>query len=117
MKAESTVMPVAPYEIEYDGEWAVITFFENVVPVAVEEDEAQKWEYDEYRLRIKNRDNLIATLDSHYADWVDFAKASENVVPEETDREKIARLEKEKAELDGVIGDMVQVLVDKGVIW
>ncbi len=30
---------------------------------------------------------------------------------------KIIRLEKEKAELQGVLDDLIQVLVDKGVAW
>ena len=117
MKAESTVMPVAPYEIEFDGELVDIIFFENVEPKEVAEDEVEKWEYDEYRLRIRNRDNLEAVLDNNYEAWLAAAKEKENEIPEETDKEKIVRLENENRELTGVIDDLIQILVDKGVVW
>lgn len=74
MKAESTVMPVAPYEIEYEEDLAKITFFENVQPKVVEEGEAEKYEYDMYRLELINRDNLIANLDSNLDAWIMTAK-------------------------------------------
>jgi len=74
VKAESTVMPVAPYEIEYEEDLAKITFFENVQPKVVEEGEAEKYEYDMYRLELINRDNLIANLDSNLDAWIMTAK-------------------------------------------
>lgn len=77
MKAESTVMPVSLYEIEYDGEIAKITFYENVQPKEVEEGESEKWAYDMYRLDLIDRDNLNANLDSNLAVWVQTAKDAE----------------------------------------
>ena len=35
----------------------------------------------------------------------------------ETQVQKISRLESEKQELEGVVSDLVQVLVDKGVVF
>ena len=45
MKSESTVMPVAPYELEIVGDEAVIKFYDNVTEKEpTEEGEAPKWE-------------------------------------------------------------------------
>lgn len=79
MKAESAIMPNAPYEIDYDGEMAKITFYEDVQRKEIEEGKAEKWEYDMYRLEIINRDNLIANLDSNLGAWMQTARDAEYV--------------------------------------
>lgn len=76
MRSESTVMPVAPYELEIDGDEAVIKFYENVTEKEpTEEDEATKWEWDEYELRVKVRPNLADAIKANLKTWADAAKA------------------------------------------
>jgi len=80
VKAESTVMPVAPYEIEYEDDMARITFFENVEWVETEdggEDEASKYRYDMYRLAVRNREDLIYGIENSIEAWVQMAKDTE----------------------------------------
>jgi hypothetical protein len=77
VRAESTVMPVAPYEVEFDGELAHVTFFDNVKQQDVEEDEAPRWTYDAYRLTVRNRGNLIESLDGNIDSWVQMARDAE----------------------------------------
>ena len=74
MKAESATMPVSPYEIEYDGELAKITFYENVQELETVEGESKKWEYDIYFLHVRNRDNLIAHIENNVDAWTQTAK-------------------------------------------
>lgn len=94
MKSESTVKPVALYEIELAGETARITFCENVTQKAVGEGEVEKWEYDTYCINVRNRDNLTASVDAKMAEWLQAAKDSEIVpvlVP--TEKERLASME------------------------
>jgi len=70
-------MPVAPYEIEYDGDIARVTFFENAEWVETEdseEDETHKCRYDMYQLAVRNRENLIDSLENNIEAWAQMAK-------------------------------------------
>ena len=76
MKSESTVMPVAPYELEIVGDEAVIKFYDNVTEKEpTEEGEAPKWEWDEYELRVKYRYNLADAIEANLEAWISAAKA------------------------------------------
>ena len=79
MKAESAVMPVAPYELTaLDNGFAEVEFFENVMKIpAAEKDEAPRFVYDYYRLKVKNRPGLIKDLDGGYGAWLQAAKDQE----------------------------------------
>lgn len=77
MKAESTVMPVSPYEIEYNGEIAIVTFYENVEDVRREDDEAQHYSYDFYTIEVRNRPSLINSIDNNIEGWMAVAKEAE----------------------------------------
>lgn len=120
MKAESNIKPLSPYEITYDtSDMIHIGFYEMDSIVEKETDEGDvKFEYNYYTLKVRNRPYLINSLDNNYAEWLQLAKDNElKVVFEETDREKVLRLEKDNKDLEGVIADLVQILADKGVVW
>jgi hypothetical protein len=93
LRAESTVKPVAPYELEFDGDWVDITFYQNIEQAEAEEGEAEKWQYDEYRLRVRNRHNLIASLNNSYDEWLAMAKAKEREMEPPTAEGRIDALE------------------------
>ncbi len=102
MKAESTIRPVAPFEIEINGEVATVIFYTNITKKeeVLEEGEPEKYTYDEYRLDITNRSNLSASIEQNYDAWLQIAIEKENEAEPETDKEKILRLEKENKQLD-----------------
>lgn len=101
MKAESTIRPVAPFEIEINGEVATVIFYTNITKKeeVLEEGEPEKYTYDEYRLDITNRSNLSAIIEQNYDAWLQIAIEKENEAEPETDKEKILRLEKENKQL------------------
>ena len=101
MKAESTTRPVAPFEIEINGEVATVIFYTNITKKeeVLEEGEPEKYTYDEYRLDITNRSNLSASIEQNYDAWLQIAIEKENEAEPETDKEKILRLEKENKQL------------------
>lgn len=74
MKAESTVMPVAPYEVTFDGEFAEVLLLENVIEVPGENDEPTKYVWDEYRIRVKNRAGLVEDIERGFDVWLQAAK-------------------------------------------
>lgn len=111
MKAESTVMPIAPYELTLKPDNKVnIEFFENVIEIEpAEEDEAVKYAYDYYRLDdIKGRPNLIESLESNYDNWVKKAKLKELVDSEVLNDDEIADLKIESK--------VIEILIELGVI-
>jgi len=74
--AEGASMP-PPYEIEHDGETAIVAFYTNAVQVDAVEDKAEKWEYDVYILRIRDRAGLSANIESNYEAWLQLARDAE----------------------------------------
>jgi len=70
-------MPTGAYEIEFDGDMAKITFYENVMEQAPEGDEPVEYVYDAYSINVRDRENLIATIDASTADWLKLAKETE----------------------------------------
>lgn len=95
MKAESTVMPMSPFEIVFIGETAEVTLIENVREIPGTEDEPTKWEWDEYRLRVRNRAGLIEDIESGFAIWLQTAKDLDYKTAADAVREKRNALLKE----------------------
>ena len=70
MKAESLQMPSKPYEINIIGSEAEITLLENVREEEETEETPRKWTWDEYRLRVKPRQNLADCVENNYTVWL-----------------------------------------------
>lgn len=77
MKAESNIMPVAPFEIEYSGEMCDIRFFENAQEITDNEG-TTKYIYDEYLLRVKNRQGIETDIEDGLSTWLQLAKDTEH---------------------------------------
>ena len=80
MKAESTIMPDAPYTLEdLGGDICALTFYENITEMPADPgvEDATKYQYDEYRLEVSNRDGLIANIESNQSAWLQAAKNAE----------------------------------------
>jgi len=90
-----------PFEIEVNNGIATVIFYTNVVKKdePIEEGDAVKYTYDEYRIDIPDRQNLHMIISQNYDAWLQMAIEKENEVKPETDKEKIARLEKENRQL------------------
>jgi len=98
MKAESTIRPASPFEIENNGEMSTVKLYANIQEKkeTTEQDEVvTKYIYDEYRLEVPARTNLEDNVKNNYNGWLELAIKKENEPKPETDKEKILRLEKE----------------------
>lgn len=76
MKAESNSPPIAPYEIEFRGDEAHITFYDNVTE-AEPDGEAPRYTFDTYIMTVRNRPTLIDSLDSNITAWIAAARDAE----------------------------------------
>lgn len=72
MKAENNIMPVAPFEIEYNGGMCEVRFFDNVREVTTEE--GIRYEYDEFLLKIRNRQGIERDIENNLGSWLQMAK-------------------------------------------
>ncbi len=102
MKAESTVRPQRLFEIERSGERARVIFFDNVEEFYVRDEddtESLRYRYDTFNIEVLDRSNLEESVLANLEEWKNAAIEKENEVPKETDKEKIARLEKENRQL------------------
>ena len=102
MKAESTVRPQGLFEIERSGERARVIFFDNVEEFYVRDEddtESLRYKYDTFNIEVLDRSNLEESVLANLEEWKNAAIEKENEVPKETDKEKIARLEKENRQL------------------
>lgn len=102
MKAESTVRPQRLFEIERSGERARVIFFDNVEEFYVrneDDTESLRYRYDTFNIEVLDRSNLEESVLANLEEWKNAAIEKENEVPKETDKEKIARLEKENRQL------------------
>ena len=102
MKAESTVRPQRLFEIERSGERARVIFFDNVEEFYVRDEddtESLRYRYDTFNIEVLDRSNLEESVLTNLEEWKNAAIEKENEVPKETDKEKIARLEKENKQL------------------
>lgn len=77
MKTESVTMPVSPYELEINGEYASALFYEDVEIIEGDDGET-KYRYNLYRIDgLKNRPSLIANIESNLEGWTNTAKELE----------------------------------------
>ena len=114
MKARSGMNPGLCAVDIIDG-MAHVSIFANVIEV--NEEEEQGFEYDHYLVIVPNRAGLAEEIEANHTKWVEYGAVNEGLPKPETDQEKISRLESEKQELEGVVSGLVQVLVDKGVVF
>ena len=78
MKTESVTMPVSSYEIEFEGEYVNVLFFENVESISTEPEDVQRYQYDLYRIEgLKNRPSLIDAIERGINGWLNMAKEKE----------------------------------------
>lgn len=77
MKAESNIMPSAPFEIIFDGDECEVTFFDDVIQISEADGESSKWEYSEYRIRIGNREGIVTQIENNFNAWLQLVKAQE----------------------------------------
>ncbi|MHB1153576.1 MAG: tail fiber assembly protein [Eubacteriales bacterium] len=75
MKAESNFAPVAPYELEFNGSEVDIVLYDNVFEEMSETGE--RYIYDTYRMKVRNRPSLIDDLDNNIDAWLRAAKDAE----------------------------------------
>jgi len=72
---------VVQFEIlPYEGDDVEVLFYENVETLPPTEDrevEAEKYSYDYYRLIIRNRQNLEATIETSFDAWLALVKEKE----------------------------------------
>ena len=88
MKVNSNILPV-PVKIENLGETSDIIITENVETTVLESETS--YQYDEYRINVVSRDNLLGSVTNDLNIWLDFAKQAKSIVPNDTER--IATLE------------------------
>lgn len=79
MKAESNVKPVSRFEIlPLGNDESEVLFYENIETLPpINEEEAEKYSYDYYRLIIRNRQNLKVAIVTSFDAWLALAKEKE----------------------------------------
>ena len=94
MKAESTVRPNLPFEIEQNADMATIIFYQNIEEKQEEPQEGDqiKYIYDEYRIDIPYRPNIEESINKNIQAWLQKAIEKENEPKPISDKEKIAIL-------------------------
>lgn len=78
MRTESDCKPSA-LAVEQHGESAEVIFRENITQETRERDGEPEtvYTYDEYRLTVPNRENLLKTVKATKAKWLEAAKSAE----------------------------------------
>ena len=101
MKAESTVRPSLPFEIEQNADMATVIFYENIEEKQEEKQEEDqiKYIYDEYRIDIPYRPNLEESINKNIQAWIHKAIEKENEPKPISDKEKIAILNEQNNQL------------------
>ena len=101
MKAESTVRPNSPFEIEQNADMATIIFYQNIEEKQEEsqEEDQIKYIYDEYRIDIPYRPNLEESINKNIQAWLQKAIEKENEPKPISDKEKIAILNEQNNQL------------------
>lgn len=104
MRAESTIKPSAPFDIEVNGDMATIRFYQNVElldPHPDEEEETtERWAYDEHCITVRNRPDLAQHVETNLEAWVQLAIAEEAKPKPEGESEKLVRLAREIDDLN-----------------
>lgn len=101
MKAESTVRPNSPFEIEQNADMATVIFYDNIEEKQEEKQEEDqiKYIYDEYRIDIPYRPNLGESINKNIQAWIQKAIEKENEPKPISDKEKIAILNEQNNQL------------------
>ncbi len=76
MKTASTVCPGA-FEISYSGDEAEIRLRENIICDESGTGEGTIWKYDEYVIRVRNREGLSESVAGAVDTWLSAAKQAE----------------------------------------
>lgn len=97
MKAESTVRPNSPFEIEQNADMATVIFYENIEKK--QEEDQIKYIYDEYRIDIPYRPNLEEYINKNIQAWLQKAIEKENEPKPISEKEKIAILNEQNNQL------------------
>ncbi len=101
MRVESGTAP-KPFEIRTVGDTVHIAFAENVETLPVDDDGNERYTFDAYTLETRASATVEQRISDNYEKWLAKAKAS---VPEP------------EPTAEEVLADLVEVLVDKGVIF
>ena len=101
MKAESTVRPNSPFEIEQNADMATVIFYQNIEEKQEEKQEEDqiKYTYDEYRIDIPYRPNIEESINKNIQAWLQKAIKKENEPKPISDKEKIAILNEQNNQL------------------
>lgn len=101
MKAESTVRPNSPFEIEQNADMATVIFYDNIEEKQEEKQEEDqiKYIYDEYRIDIPYRPNIEESINKNIQAWIQKAIEKENEPKPISDKEKIAILNEQNNQL------------------
>ena len=107
MKAESTVRPNSPFEIEQNADMATVIFYDNIEEKQEEKQEEDqiKYIYDEYRIDIPYRPNLEESINKNIQAWTQKAIEKENEPKPISDKEKIAILNEKNNQLGAQISE------------
>jgi hypothetical protein len=106
MISESNVKPNA-YEIIVIGDYAEVNFHTNITETENEDAEV-KYDFNHYRLKVKNNDNLSTRIENNYDSWL--AKAIEKEEAENTVEETVAeKIEELESALEILILDSLEV--------
>lgn len=100
MQVQSDIMPQSPFEIEGEGIFVDVLFYDNIIPKEGQEGE-QLYEYELYRIhKVRNRPGLSAAIESNYESWKDMAIAASvaNSYPMPGIEDRIAALEEMEIE-------------------
>lgn len=88
MKAESMQSPVDKYKITIiDNENAEVEFFDNILKKTKKEENSERvityYEYDYYRILLKNRTSLSEQIKNNYAQWLEYAISKDDSIEKE----------------------------------
>lgn len=67
------------------------------------------YQYDSYRLTVRNRPNLQTSVEANFADWLKTAKEQESAPKEQTIPERIGAVETTTGEIVTVLADIMEV--------
>lgn len=110
MRAESLQKPVANYEITFiDRDYVEVEFFNNIVEKQKQDEDntVTVYEFDHYRIKIRNRSNLIDQLNQNYEQWLQYAISQDpNTEPTELEIAMAQYAEYDELDIPTVIEEM-----------
>lgn len=116
MKVESMQSPVAKFEITFlNRDYVEIDFFTNVEKKQKKGNENSEklidyYEYDNYKIKVRNRANLIDIIDSNYNQWLQYAIKNDDRehIPTELELVQIEYAEWETMDTPSTVEEMKQ---------